>query len=371
VTGPCDALLDSDDAQFIQRFNALTKPQQCLVVRFINRKSIFVKATSYAYEEIENISGNLNYLKKEYWFTTLESKNIPAFIEHLTKDEIIQIIDEINTSYASDTQTLVYKKSQAKAILVDVVLSGTKLNLICKTKVASAYWQGNFEAHISYFLYVYFGNFQSKLNQFSMRDLGVMRTRKEQAQVMARFADIGSAKSAFEIHSLLDEIHAQLPLLKRDAILKHLDDLPSPIGARAKDLNEELQFLLACELLKEDANQACLVLKTINTDTAQEKWVREGYKLGLKDEVEAQLECIIEVPLSEDLLAFAEDFLARKYHKKRTSILTDMLRKNSQTILIDEMHKGAVERGVVAYYESQGCAAMRTENEIWRALFLA
>jgi DNA polymerase-3 subunit epsilon len=112
-----------------------------------------------------------------------------------------------------------------------------------------------------------------------------------------------------------------------------------------------------------------LVLKTINTDIAQEKWVREGYKLGLKDEVEAELECIIDVPLSEDLLAFAEDFLARKYHKKRTSILTDMLRENSQTILIDEMHKGAVERGVVAYYESRGCAAMRTENEIWRALF--
>ncbi|MFB0912218.1 MAG: DNA polymerase III subunit epsilon, partial [Glaciecola sp.] len=93
---------------------------------------------------------------------------------------------------------------------------------------------------------------------------------------------------------------------------------------------------------------------------AQEKWAREAYKLGLKDEVEAELERIIDAPLSEDLLAFAEDFLARKYHKKRTSILTDMLRENSQTILIDEMHKGAVERGVVAYYERRGCTAMRT-----------
>ena len=369
VIGPCEALLDSGDIHFIQRFNALTKPQQCLIVRFINRKSIFVKATSYAYEEIENIADNLNYLNKESWFTPLESKNIPTFIEHLTKDEIIQIIDEINSSCPSDTPILVYKKSQAKVILVDLVLSGTKPNLLCKTKVACDYWQGNFEAHISYFLYVYFGNFRSKLNQFSMRDLGVMRTRKEQAQVMARFADIDSAKSAFEIHSLLHEIRTQLPLLKPCAILKYLDNLPSPIGARAKDLSEELQFLLACELLKEDASKACLVLKTIITDIAQEKWVREGYKLGLKDEVEAELECIIAVPLSEDLLAFAEDFLARKYHKKRTSILTDMLRENSQNILIDEMHKGAVERGVVAYYVSRGCVAMRTENEIWRALF--
>ncbi len=369
VTGPCEALLDSSDKQFIHRFNALTKPQQCLIVRFINRKSIFVKAASYAYEEIENISYNLDYLHQEYWFTPLESKNISAFIEHLTKDEIIQIMDEINTSSATGAPTLIYKKSQAKAILTDVVLSGAKPNEICKTTVASAYWQGNFEPHIGYFLYVYFGNFRSTLNQFSMRDLGVMRTRKEQAQVMARFADIDSAKSAFVMHSLLNEIRTQLPVLNRLVILNHLENLPKPLGAKAIELDAKVQFLLACELLKEDASYACLVLKTINTDIAQEKWVREAYKLGLKNDVEAELDRIIDAPLSEDLLAFAEDFLARKYHKKRTSILTDMLRENSQTILIDEMHKGAVERGVVAYYESRGCKAMRTENEIWRALF--
>ena len=369
MTGPCEALLDNSDKNFIQRFNALTKPQQCLIVRFINRKSIFVKASSYAYEEIENITCNLSYLHQEEWFTPLQSRHISAFIEHLTKDEIIQIMDEINTSSAADTPTLIYKKSQAKAMLVDIVLSDAKPNDICETEVASTYWQGNFEPHIDYFLYVYFGNFSSKLNQFSMRDLGVLRTRKEQAQVMARFADIDSAKSAFVMHSLLNEIRAQLPILNRFGILNHLENLPEPSGSKAIELDAKVQFLLACELLKEDANYACLVLKTINTDVAQEKWIREAYKLGLKDDVEAELERIIDAPLSEDLLAFAEDFLARKYHKKRTSILTDMLRDNSQAILIDEMHKGAVERGVVAYYERRGCAAMRTENEIWRALF--
>jgi DNA polymerase-3 subunit epsilon len=369
VTGPCEVLLDSNDKQFIQRFNALTKPQQCLVVRFINRKSIFVKASSYAYEEIENIAYNLDYLHQECWFTALESKNISAFIAHLTKDEIIQIIDEINASCVTDISTLVYKKSQAKATLVEVILSGATPNEICKTKVASAYWQGNFEPHIDYFLYVYFGNFRSKLNQFSMRDLGVMRTRKEQAQVMARFADIDSAKSAFVMHSLLNEIRTQLPLLSRSGIINHLENLPKPFGAKAIELDTKVHFLLACELLKDDASYACLVLKTINTDIAQEKWVREAYKLGLKGDVETELNCIIDAPLSEDLLAFAEDFLARKYHQKRTSILTDMLRENSQTILIDEMHKGAVERGVVAYYEKRGCTAMRTENELWRTLF--
>ncbi|SIS46141.1 DNA polymerase-3 subunit epsilon [Neptunomonas antarctica] len=367
--GPCGVLLNNTDKQFIQDFMALSKPQQCLIVRFINRKSIFVKPTSYAYEEVEDIAGNFKFLFQERWFKPLESNNVSAFVEHLTKDEIIQIIDELNDTGFNEKPALIYKKSQAKSILVTCILESSKVDAVVTTSVAQSYWQGNFETHISYFLYLYFGNFRSKLNQFSMRDLGVMRTRKEQAQVMARFADIDSAKSAFALHFLLNELRTQRQSLNRSLIVNHLESLPRPIGAKANELEAKIKFLLACELLKEDATRAIDVLKTINTDVAQEKWAREAYKLGLTDEVEAELNRIIDEPLSEDLLAFAEDFLARKYHKKRTSILTDMLRENSQTLFIDEMHKGAVECGVVAYYEQRECKAYRTENEIWRELF--
>ena len=407
VTGPCESLLDSNDTLFIERFMSLSKPQQCLIVRFINRKSIFVKPASYIYEEIENIADNFDFLFHAEWFSPLKSKNAAAFVEHLTKDEIIQIIDDLNARSNSNSVQLVYKKSQAKAELINCLLTGVNNKDIVSTELAKSYWQGSFDKHIRYFLYLYFGNFHSKLNQFSMRDLGVMRTRKEQAQVMARFADIESAKSAFSLHSLLNEIRTQLPLLSSAAnavketplavveepivqayassgtalntdngqsekhvfILSHISNLPEAIGAKALDLDAKLQFLLASELLSLDAAHAVQLLKSINTDAAQEKWAREAYKLGLTEQVEAELERIIQAPLSEDLLAFAEDFLARKYHKKRTSVLTDMLRENSQTIQIDEMHKVAVERGVVAYYEQRECRAFRTENEIWRALF--
>lgn len=383
MTGPCESLLDAQDKQFVQHFMALSKPQQCLIVRFINRKSDFIKPSSYAYEEIEDIPENLDYLMHAGWFKVLEPKSAARFIENLTKDEIIQIIDELNEPCFSKNAAIEYKKSQAKTKLITCILSAAKAQDICKTQVAKSYWQGNFETQIAYFLYLYFGNFHAKLNQFSMRDLGVMRTRKEQAQVMARFADIQSAKSAFKTHSLLNEVKQQLPLLEHSSstkseqnpngkhtfILDQLNNLPSPIGNKALELDAKLRFLLACDLLKEDAPHGIAVLKTIKTDTALEKWVREAYKHGFTEEVELELESIIEAPLSEDLLAFAEDFLARKYHKKRTSVLTDMLRENSQTILIDEIHKGAVERGVVAYYEQRNCQAFRTENEVWRALF--
>lgn len=407
VGGPCESLLDTNDKLFIEKFMALSKPQQCLIVRFINRKSIFVKPTSYIYDEIENIALNFNFLLQAGWFSALKPKSAGAFVEHLTKDEIVSIIDELNAKTDSNIERLVYKRSESKVAIIHRLVTGANGKEIITTKLAKSYWQGNFETQIRYFLYLYFGNFHSKLNQFSMRDLGIMRTRKEQAQVIARFADINSAKSAFSLHSLLDEIRTQLPLLsstpsalkglhyaeveesltptysessvainpssgqseKHAFILFHIANLPKAIGTKAIELEAKLQFLLVCELLSFDTAYAVDLLKTINTDVAQEKWIREAYKLGLTKEVENELERVIDSPLSEDLLAFAEDFLARKYHKKRTSILTDMLRENSQTIHIDEMHKGAVERGVVAYYEQRECRAFKTENEIWRALF--
>jgi DNA polymerase-3 subunit epsilon len=379
VTGPCESLLDNDDKQFIDRFMSLSKPQQCLLVRFINRKSVFVKPSTYVYEEIEDIESNFDFLFHSGWFSELDAANIPAFIEQVTKDEIIQIMDELNSAYFTEGSVFAYKKSQPKAKLLNLLMSGASCKQIASTQLVSSYWKSKFETHTNYFLYLYFGNLKAKLNQFSMRDLGVMRTRKEQAQVMARFSDIDSAKSAFSLHSLLHEVRSYLPSLseatdenkqqKQAYILAQLENLPEAVGHKAEELYARTQYLLACELLKHDAKPAIDLLKTINTDKAQEKWVREAYKLGFTEEVEAELEKIIDAPLSEDLLAFAEDFLARKYHKKRTSVLTDMLRENSQTLLIDEMHKGAVEKGVVAYYEQRNCQAFRTENELWRALF--
>lgn len=399
VAGPCVTLLDDDDRLFLQRFTGLSQAAQCLIVRFINRKSIFLKPTSYQYEEIENIPANFDLLFAQAWFKPLSPECVIDFIEHLTKGEIVQLIDELNAvcsaaDFSIKAPRFEYKKSHSKAQLIECLLSEAQATDICSTDLAKEYWQGNFEDTVSYFLYLYFGNFHARLNQFSMRDLGVMRTRKEQAQVRARFADIESAKSTFALHSQYHEVKKQFSLIKQQVgtlqkleinptsvtkqnqksakhlyILEQLSHIPEARGAKALEIEAKLRLLLASELLNEDDNSAIALLKKINNDSAQEKWVREAYKKGYRQEVETELENIIQAPLSENLLAFAEDFLARKFHKKRTSILTDMLRQNSQTIAIDEMHKGAVEKGVLAYYKRQNCLALHTENEIWRSLF--
>jgi DNA polymerase-3 subunit epsilon len=202
ITGACASLLDESDLRFIEHFNALSKDCQCLVVRFINRKSIFIKPDTYDYTEIDNIEDNLQLLHAHHWFVDVETKQVQELLQHLTKDEIIETIDEINTLSPSPVS---YKKSSPKGQLINLLQETANNTELCDTSVVKSYWQGNFERPIQYFLYLYFGNFRSKLNQFSMRDLGVMRTRKEQAQVMARFDDIESAKSSFNLHFLLNE----------------------------------------------------------------------------------------------------------------------------------------------------------------------
>ena len=383
VTGPCASLLDEEDQTFIQRFQSLSKDQQCLIIRFVNRKSIFIRPSTYVYDEIDNIDDNFYQLFQDKWFRPIQRKHAAEFVEHLTKADILSLLEEINMLLE---EAIEYKKSAPKSTLVDVLLSEVSAEQICDSSIASDYWEGNFERPIHYFLYLYFGNFHAKLNQFSMRDLGVMRTRKEQAQVLARFDSIDSAKSAFNLHFQLNDVRIALANFKHSPpndqvqgqkhqdehkayILEQLSTMCSPMGDKATELHQRLQLLLANDLLSFDATHALDVLENIGSSAASEKWIREAYKQGHTGAVEARLESIIQAPLCEDLLAFAEDFLARKYHKKRTSVLTDMLRDNSQTIAIDEIHKGAVERGAVAYYEQRDILALRTENEIWRALF--
>ena len=68
-------------------------------------------------------------------------------------------------------------------------------------------------------------------------------------------------------------------------------------------------------------------------------------------------------------MLFASDFYQRKFHKKRTSLLTDMLRASRPALVIDEAFKGHTEQGVVDYYRRQGDVAVHGENALWLSLF--
>ena len=99
-----------------------------------------------------------------------------------------------------------------------------------------------------------------------------------------------------------------------------------------------------------------------------ERLIRLKYKSGDKDWVRARLEAIIDDPSSDSESHFAEDFYARKFEKRRTSSLTEMLRK-APVLELDESHKHDVEAATIRHFTKAGLICFRTENQLWRALF--
>lgn len=356
--GASGALLDDSARRFIEDFNALPEPQQCIIARAANRKYAIINREHFYYEEIPHPQQQIDALSASGWFGCVTEAPLQELAGMLTKADILQYLHDLGIS----GQPASAKKSVLMADLFDGIkrhgwpasLSVEHL-LFCR-----------FDATMRYLLFLFFGNTKGRLNQFSMRDLGIMRTRGQAVSDQARFELPEDAGAAFYYASRTGE----LDFLDDEACLAAAKaPVPETFSTISAVLAEKYHAKLGSKLLSVDRQAALTFLEQSPGDTAKEKWIREAYKEGLKDEVKQSLESIIDTPPSDTLLAFAEDFYQRKYHKKRTSIVTDMLRNASRTLQLDESQNQSVERGVIAWYQRHGAEAWRTENRLWRSLF--
>jgi len=362
VQGPCSDLLHPSHEAFLRQFHAASKEQQCMLVRCINRKHAAVKISSLRFEELPNITDLIEQLIQMGWLATPGIKDLNAWIDCLTKDELYSLYQS-----CAQVDSAKIAKSLPRTQLLKVCLSIEK-QAVLRSPQLENYVVRRTDTITDYFLYLYFGNTKARLNQFSLRDLGVMNTRKGHAQMQSRFDCKDAALSSFNLSLYLRELR-QAPLNTMLEIESFINAVPKAVGLAAQEKHQQVMIDLACAMLPLDTPRALDILGAIDVEQAQEKWCREAYKHGSVEAVKEKLETMIDMPLSDKSLTFAEDFLARKYKQKRTSLLTDMLREGNQHLSLDETFKGGVERGVVAHYKQKGIAAYRTENTLWRSLF--
>lgn len=359
IKGPCHHLLDEDDLRFIATFEALEEDGQCVLVRAANRKSCFIKCDSLYYQELNDVSEHISTLLETGFFRKVEEKDLCEFLPNLTKAELVILLKDA---------LVPFKSSAKKDALAALSVESVSFETIEYSQLFDLYLVRNIDQQLDYFLFLFFGRLSGKLNMFSMRDMGIMRTRRGEQSSSARFDTIAEAKTSYFYRtksylakSLDDEAAQQEYQL--------LSDYPSASGTIAEEARSKYLFRLGQKLLPTSAQQALSVWETSSHHEAQERWVREQYKLGNHQLVQDRLADIIQDPESEHLLVFAEDFLARKFNKKRTSVLTDMLREGSKSLSIDEIYRDSVELGVKHYYQQQGQIAYRTENRLWQSLF--
>lgn len=358
ITGPCSHLLDAEDKSFIQRFLALSEDAQCLFVRAQNRKSPIIKRNSLRYDEIKQFEYNLDRLISEGFYQPLNIQLKQPLLAILTKPELALLLNFSGIkAKSSDNKNQVLTMVEAHCDETHYLQFFAEQTHICR----------GFDQHIRYFLFLFFGDLGSGLNKFSMRDMGIMPTKRHVSMDVARFDFIDEAKSAYFYATQRREVD-KLDGQQKLTLGKNHANFPPPKGTLANSHSDRFLLKLGKSLLNIDTTLALDILAKSGEPLAQEKVLRERYKLGDKQSVKTRLEAIIDDPESEIILAFAEDFLARKFQQKRTSELTDMLRSQSP-LLIDEMYMDSVERGVKLHYQKQQKQAFFTENRLWRALF--
>lgn len=366
VTSKCMHLLEPKHREFISKINQLDEQSQCMLARVYSRKPYLVQAQSLNYEEITSPHQAIYSLKKAGILFEPNEQHYSQLLAHLTKPSLVELLSNYS-------EQISFKKSAAKGALVDIAREFFKA---CPQELAPLYSQyviNNRSDYYEYFEFLFAGKLSSgdvnHQNRFVMRDLGLTATREGHSESLSRFETLDEAQSNY----LLNRYRLAFKNITDESDYVALASqvlVQAAHGAIAVVLKNKLLVRLYRQLKTVDSELAFSLLEgCVDDSEAQEIQIREQYRLGNKEWVKARLEAIIENPLTDDLLYFADDFLMRKFNKKTRSRLSAMLADTQCVLEIDELYRGEVEQGVNDYYTRQGMQVFNTENTLWQSLF--
>ena len=345
---------------FVDGFRALPRHAQYAYVRLATRKGRVFTADKLAYEEIEDLPAQIETLRETGFATGVTPEVFADWIAHLPKPELVEVM---RTHLPREYFKASMKKGDLVGIAVDHLDPQTT---ICPTDRRFVVQGHGME--LRYLMYLYFGRIEESLTSFVMRDLGLMRKNRFRADFEARFDRLEDARQSFFYANALHEFTEG----RDEAVTRLIDGVDAWPDAECDEAAAQRDRLLRkLGALSEkcgDVDSALNLYERSNTPRCNERSVRLRWARGEKDEVRARLEEMIENPASDGEHDFATDFYARKFHKKRTSAATDILRA-SRRVVIDEAYRGSPERAMASRFEEEGYTVWRTENRMWKMLF--
>jgi len=352
--------LRGEHREFLDRFRELDKPAQCLYVRLVNRKGRVFARNRLRYAEIGDIDVPLAALSDGGWIGQPGPEHFEDLLGFLTRAELIAALapDFVGIGRSmrrADYVEFALEHAEAARFL-DRLDPG---RLLVQRKV-----------HIvDYLLFLYFGRVPDGLAQFTMRDLGIVKTRSLCDGFEPRFNELEEAEEHFYFSMRLKRLaHAQRSGAL-EALAAEARDWPEPVYPGAASLRDRLAYRLGRALERADRADGALELYAAgDCAKCRERRVRLLFAADRKDEARRVLKRMLDAPGSDEEWLFAGDYYRRKFGRKRTSSGTDALRA-AQTICLDEAWSGAAERGTVAWFEARGETAFRVENTLWRTLF--
>ena len=351
-------LLDTRCLSFFTKFRSLPFAAQCAYVRLCGRKGRVFNIEKFDYPEIDCLTKQFELLNEEGFVAPVGADDGRDYFISLTKPELTQILSD----HVCET---LFKKSWKKEKLINIAVNEIDFDTLI---LPQNIWVQSKTDILDYILFMHSGPVENNLQSLTLRDLGLVKTPTKKENYGAQFECQDSAKSAWFYAAALRDFR-QENLIALDGLIETLEIWPAPRCATSVGSRDKLLHKLGGLLERRgDIDAALLVYTRSDTALCNERVIRLRYKQGDKAWVKSRLEDIIENPSSDDEHAFAQDFYARKYNKKRTSIVTDILR-DAETLQLDEAYRNQPERAAMNHFREQGLICLRTENVPWRNLF--
>lgn len=351
-------LLDDAAASFLSDFQKLTFPAQCAYIRMCGRKGTVFNIERFNYPEIEDLSNQYQRLAEHGFVSRVGAQEYQNYLYSLTKHEIIEMLSTHVDGHK-------FRKSWKKDQLIEVALQSVSFQNIA---LPDSLWAQSRIEPLNYVLFLHSGSTEDSLQKQTLRDLGLVKTPKTTTHYGTQFDTAAAAQTAWFYARGLRNFR-----LNNDAALSNMIEIienwPAPRCSQSSVDRDKLLHRLGGLKEREGVLDTALDLYS-RSDSAlcNEREIRLRYKAGDKTWVKNRLEALIENPCSDAEHAFAEDFYGRKFHKKRTSVVTDILR-DAETLELDEAFRHQTEQVVLKYYQLSGSVCFRTENTPWRNLF--
>ena len=349
-------LLD-EHVGFINDFRKLPRDAQCLYVRLVNRKGRIFARRKIRYPELGDTGPLIDALSAGDWVEGPGSGHLADMLAFLTRSEIYDLLLPQFTGISRSLKKSELVDFAREHVDAECFIAGIDPGRIVVQKRTD---------EVRYLLFLYFGRIRDCLSQFTMRDLGLVRTQDFQDSYEPRFSDRDEAQEHFYYATRLRQLRSAGQV---GQLFDEIGTWPATNFPGSAKLRDELALELGRLAEKgTDAPLAEAIYRAGESSDCSERYVRLLLKNGKKDDARLFLERCLDDPRSDEEWLVARDLYERKFQKKRTNVVTDILRA-AESIDIDESRSGAPERAILEYFELQDVAAYRTENLLWRTLF--
>ena len=351
-------LLCQNSQSFLDDFRALPFSAQCAYVRMVARKGHIFSFQKFNYPEIEQLEDQLAVLRDREFISNISNLDRRAYLNSLTKTEIIKHL----SGRVCDTN---YRRSWKKDKLVNIAINEINFDDLI---IGDNSWTQARRQSLEYLLFLHSGRADNNLQNQTLRELGLVKAPKSDVLYGAKFECKSSAKSAWFYAARLRDFQPS-DLASLNTLMDGIETWPEPACPSGQENRDKLLYKLGRRFEQEDNIEKALnAYGQSNTSLCNERVVRIRYKMGKTAWVRSRLEEMIESPSSDEEHAFAQDFYARKFKKKRTSLVTDILR-SAKTIHLDEAYRNQPERAAMSHFQEKGLTCFSMENTPWRTLF--